>query len=391
MGGDGVETCVDVFADFLKTGCHSHYVIKMKKILVTGAAGFIGAAVIQRLMSEPEPPAVVGIDNINDYYDPALKFARLANCGICRTDKEAYSRDTFPWNQPMRSDLWPAYRFIRMSLEDRDAMTRLFADEQFDRVINLAAQAGVRYSIENPRAYIESNIDGFINVLEGCRQSGVKHLVYASSSSVYGLNGKVPFSEHDGIAHPVSLYAATKKSNELMAHAYSQLYGIPVTGLRFFTVYGPWGRPDMSPYLFMDAILHDRPIKVFNNGDMMRDFTYIDDIVEGVVRIARVVPEGNGDWDAEHPDPATSPAPYRIYNIGNSQPTRLMDYISCIERAIGREARKDFLPMQPGDVYQTYADSSALAEATGFRPATPLQEGIDRTVAWMTAYLSQKS
>ncbi|MDE6843940.1 MAG: NAD-dependent epimerase/dehydratase family protein, partial [Muribaculaceae bacterium] len=277
-------------------------------------------------------------------------------------------------------------RFIRMNLEDREAMQMLFANGEFDVVINLGAQAGVRYSITNPQVYIESNIDGFINVLERCRNNGVKHLVYASSSSVYGLNGQVPFSEHHGIAHPVSLYAATKKSNELMAHAYSQLYGLPTTGLRFFTVYGPWGRPDMSPFLFMDAILHDRPIKVFNNGDMLRDFTYIDDIVEGIVRITGVIPEGERDWDATEPDPASSPAPYRIYNIGNQHPTRLMDYISCIEKATGREARKEFLPMQPGDVYQTYADSSALAEATGFRPDTDLQEGIDRTVAWFKEY-----
>ena len=262
----------------------------------------------------------------------------------------------------------------------------LFANGDFDAVVNLGAQAGVRYSITNPQAYIESNIDGFINVLEGCRNNGVKHLVYASSSSVYGLNSKVPFSEHDGIAHPVSLYAATKKSNELMAHSYSKLYDLPTTGLRFFTVYGPWGRPDMSPFLFMDAILHDRPLKVFNNGDMLRDFTYIDDIVEGIVRITSVIPEGDPDWDDKKADPATSTAPYRIYNIGNSHPTRLMDYIHCIENAIGREAKKDFLPMQPGDVYQTYADSSALAKATGFKPDTPLQQGIDRTVEWFKHY-----
>lgn len=360
------------------------------KVLVTGAAGFIGAAVVERLMSAGEPTEVVGIDNINDYYDPALKFQRLANCGILPAEGEApFSRENFPWGAPRLSQRWSGYTFIRMRLEDREAMDRLFDENRFDVVINLAAQAGVRYSIENPRAYIESNVDGFINVLEGCRRGGVKHLVYASSSSVYGLNGKVPFSEHDGIAHPVSLYAATKKSNELMAHAYAKLYGIPCTGLRFFTVYGPWGRPDMSPYLFMDAILNDRSIKVFNNGDMLRDFTYIDDIVEGVVRIARVIPEGNGEWDAEHPDPATSPAPYRVYNIGNSHPTRLMDYIACIERAIGREARKEFLPMQPGDVYQTYADSTALAEATGFRPETPLQAGIDRTVAWHRSWIGK--
>lgn len=352
------------------------------KILVTGAAGFIGAAIIQRLFTIDSNVAVVGLDNINDYYDPKLKFGRLAECGI----EVAQSRDNFPWYKFINSTKWENYRFIRMNLEDTNAMSMLFANEGFDIVINLAAQAGVRYSIKNPHAYIESNIDGFINILEGCRYNGVKHLVYASSSSVYGLNGKVPFSEQDGIAHPVSLYAATKKSNELMAHAYSKLYNLPTTGLRFFTVYGPWGRPDMSPFLFMDAILHDRPIKVFNNGDMLRDFTYIDDIVEGVVRIANVIPAGNTDWDEENPDPATSPAPYRVYNIGNSQPTKLMDYINCIEKAIGREAKKDFLPMQPGDVYQTYADSSALAEATGFSPNTPLEEGINKTVDWFRNY-----
>ncbi len=265
-------------------------------------------------------------------------------------------------------------------------MQMLFANGKFDAVINLGGQAGVRYSITNPQAYVESNLDGFINILEGCRDNKVGHLVYASSSSVYGLNGKTPFSEHDGIAHPVSLYAATKKSNELMAHAYSKLYGLPTTGLRFFTVYGPWGRPDMSPFLFMDAILHDRPIDVFNNGDMLRDFTYIDDIVEGVVRIVEITPKANPDWDEKNPDPATSPAPYRIYNIGNQHPTKLMDYINCIEKAIGREARKNYLPMQAGDVYQTYADSSALAEATEFKPDTPLQEGIDRTVQWFREY-----
>lgn len=346
------------------------------KILVTGAAGFIGSAVCRRLLERGD--TVVGLDNINDYYAPALKFSRMAQLGIKEED--------VAWYKFTPSAVFPEFSFVRMNLEDTQAMRMLMANGGFDAVINLGAQAGVRYSITNPHAYIESNVDGFINVLEGCRDNHVKHLVYASSSSVYGLNGKVPFSEHDGIAHPVSLYAATKKSNELMAHAYSKLYGLPTTGLRFFTVYGPWGRPDMSPFLFMDAILHDRAIKVFNNGDMLRDFTYIDDIVEGVVRIVDVVPEGNPHWDATSPDPATSPAPYRVYNIGNQQPTRLMDYISCIERAIGREAKKEMLPMQPGDVYQTYADSSALAEATGFRPCTQLQAGIDRTVAWFKEY-----
>lgn len=347
-------------------------------ILVTGAAGFIGSHVVRRFAERGDN--VTGLDNINSYYDPELKYARLTEAGILRKDAEK-------WYRFVTSSVYgDRYRFIRMNLEDTNAMAMLFANGAFDAVVNLGAQAGVRYSIENPQAYIESNIDGFINILEGCRHNNVRHLVYASSSSVYGLNGKVPFSEHDGIAHPVSLYAATKKSNELMAHAYSKLYNLPTTGLRFFTVYGPWGRPDMSPFLFIDAILHDRPLKVFNNGDMWRDFTYIDDIVEGIIRITDVIPHGNPDWDGQHPDPATSPAPYRVYNIGNSQPTRLMDYIRCIENAIGREAKKDLLPMQPGDVYQTYADSSALAETTGFKPDTPLQQGIDRTVAWFKQF-----
>lgn len=346
------------------------------KILVTGASGFIGSAVSKRLLNQGH--RVVGLDNINDYYDPELKYGRLSHLGI--------AKEEVAWYKFSQSSIYAGFSFIRMNLEDTQAMQMLFANGNFDAVINLGAQAGVRYSITNPQAYIESNVDGFINVLEGCRHNGVKHLVYASSSSVYGLNGKVPFSEHDGIAHPVSLYAATKKSNELMAHAYSKLYNLPTTGLRFFTVYGPWGRPDMSPFLFIDAILHDRAIKVFNNGDMLRDFTYIDDIVEGVVRIVNIIPQGNSDWDETNPDPASSPAPYRIYNIGNQQPTKLMDYIKCIENAIGREAKKDFLPMQPGDVYQTYADSSALGEATGFKPCTPLQEGIDRTVEWFKQF-----
>lgn len=346
------------------------------KLLVTGAAGFIGAAVCRRLLERGDN--VVGLDNINDYYDPELKFSRLGLLGI--------DRQAIAWYKFSQSSIFEHFCFVRMNLEDTHAMQMLFANGDFDAVINLGAQAGVRYSIENPHAYIESNVDGFINLLEGCRHNNVKHLVYASSSSVYGLNGKVPFSEHDGIAHPVSLYAATKKSNELMAHAYSKLYGLPTTGLRFFTVYGPWGRPDMSPFLFIDAILHDRPIKVFNKGDMLRDFTYIDDIVEGVIRIADIIPQGNPDWNETHPDPATSPAPYRVYNIGNQQPTKLMDYIACIEHAIGRAAKKDFLPMQQGDVYQTFADSSALAAATGFKPCTPLQSGIDRTVEWFKQY-----
>lgn len=350
------------------------------KILLTGIAGFIGSAVCKRLLEQGE--TVIGLDNINNYYDPELKYGRLSELGIRKGE--------IGWYKFTQSRCYAALRFIRMNLEDREAMQMLFANGEFDVVIHLGAQAGVRYSITNPHAYIESNINGFINVLEGCRNNGVRHLVYASSSSVYGLNGQVPFSEHHGIAHPVSLYAATKKSNELMAHAYSQLYGLPTTGLRFFTVYGPWGRPDMSPFLFMDAILHDRPIKVFNNGDMLRDFTYIDDIVEGIVRIVNVIPQGNLDWDEKDPDPATSLAPYRIYNIGNEHPTRLMDYICCIEKAIGREAKKEFLSMQAGDVYQTYADSSALVKVIGFKPTTQLNEGIQKTVKWFRDYYKLK-
>ncbi len=346
------------------------------RILVTGSAGFIGAAVCQRLIEQGE--TVVGLDNINDYYAPELKYGRLSRLGIHKED--------VTWYKFAQSTCYDGFSFIRMNLEDTQAMQMLFANGDFDTVVHLGAQAGVRYSITNPHSYIESNVDGFINVLEGCRNNKVKHLVYASSSSVYGLNGQVPFSEHHGIAHPVSLYAATKKSNELMAHAYSKLFNLPTTGLRFFTVYGPWGRPDMSPFLFIDAIMHNRPIKVFNNGDMLRDFTYIDDVVEGIIRIINIIPTGNPNWEDTNPDPATSPAPYRIYNIGNQHPTRLMDYISCIEKAVGSEAQKEFLPMQPGDVYQTYADSSALAAATGFTPHTDLQHGIDRTVSWFKNY-----
>lgn len=345
-------------------------------ILVTGAAGFIGSAVCCRLLDKGD--TVVGLDNINDYYDPELKYSRLKELGI--------EKENVEWYKFTQSSTDPNFSFIRMNLEDTQAMQMLFANGNFDLVVNLGAQAGVRYSTINPQAYIESNINGFMNILEGCRHNKVKHLVYASSSSVYGLNGHVPFSEHHGTAHPVSIYAATKKSNELMAHVYSKLYDLPTTGLRFFTVYGPWGRPDMSPHLFIDAILHDRPIKVFNNGDMLRDFTYIDDIVEGIVRICDIIPKGNTEWDEKNPDPATSPAPYQIYNIGNQHPTSLMDYIKCIENAIGRDAKKNYLPMQPGDVYQTYADSSELFQTTGFKPATNLQDGINRTVAWFKEY-----
>lgn len=342
------------------------------KILVTGAVGFIGSFVCRRLLERGDE--VVGLDNINDYYDINLKFGRLRILGI--------DHDLESWYKFTGSTTYPRFRFIRMNLEDTQAMKMLFANEGFDAVVNLAAQAGVRYSIENPYAYVQSNMDGFLNILEGCRHNKIKHLVYASSSSVYGLNGKVPFSESDSIAHPVSLYAASKKSNELMAHSYSHLYGIPSTGLRFFTVYGPWGRPDMSPMLFTDAILNDRPIKVFNNGDMLRDFTYIDDIVEGVIRTIDNTATPNADWDAINPDPSTSRAPYRIYNIGNSNPVKLMDFIGCIENACGKQAQKKFMPMQPGDIYQTNADTSQLEGAVGFKPDKNIQEGINETVNW---------
>lgn len=346
------------------------------KILLTGSAGFIGSYVALRLLERGDE--VVGLDNINDYYSVDLKYSRLEKTGIEQAE--------ISWYKLVQSKIYPNYRFIRMNLEDKQAMQMLFANEQFDRVCHLAAQAGVRYSITNPYAYIESNIDGFINILEGCRHYAVKHLVYASSSSVYGLNANVPFSEESSIAHPVSLYAASKKSNELMAHAYSHLYGIPTTGLRFFTVYGPWGRPDMSPFLFTDAILHNRPIKVFNNGDMLRDFTYIDDIVEGVIRVIDNVAESDNNWNAEHPNPATSSAPYRIYNIGNSQPVRLMDFIKAIEDACGKEAEKEYLPMQPGDVYQTNANTSLLEKEIGYKPAKDIREGVKETVAWYKSY-----
>lgn len=342
------------------------------KILVTGAAGFIGFHICRQLLLCDNE--VVGLDNINSYYSVDLKYGRLKELGI--------EQETVGWYKFVKSSIYSGFRFVRMNLEDRQAMQMLFANEHFDKVINLAAQAGVRYSIENPYAYVESNIDGFLNILEGCRYYGIKHLVYASSSSVYGLNGKVPFSEKDSIAHPVSLYAATKKSNELMAHTYSYLYNIPSTGLRFFTVYGPWGRPDMSPFLFTDAILHNRPIKVFNNGNMLRDFTYIDDIVEGVLRIIDHVPVSNPKWNALVPDPSTSFAPYKVYNIGNSSPIKLMDFIQAIEDVIGRNAEKEYLPMQKGDVYQTNADTTLLLQELGFQPSKTLREGVEETINW---------
>lgn len=333
----------------------------MAKILVTGAAGFIGYHTSERLLARGDE--VVGLDIVNNYYDPTLKEARIA-----------------------RLSAKPGFRLFRMDLADRDGVARLFREERFDRVINLAAQAGVRYSITNPHAYIESNLVGFINILEGCRHTGVQHLTYASSSSVYGANTAMPFSVHQNIDHPVSLYAATKKANELMAHTYSHLYGLPTTGLRFFTVYGPWGRPDMAMFLFTKAILEGKPIDVFNHGKMQRDFTYIDDIVEGVIRTNDHTAEPNPEWNSDAPDPATSKAPYRIYNIGNNNPVELMYLIETIEKSLGRVAEKRMLPLQPGDVPATYANVDALVRDVGFAPKTPIETGVANFVAWYREY-----
>ena len=331
------------------------------KVLVTGAAGFIGMHASERLLARGDE--VVGLDNLNDYYDPQLKRDRLA-----------------------RIEPHPNFRFVKMDVADRPGIEKLFADEKFDRVIHLAAQAGVRYSIENPHAYIDSNIVGFMNILEGCRHNKVQHLAYASSSSVYGGNTKMPFSEHDSVDHPISMYAATKKANELMAHTYSHLFGLPTTGLRFFTVYGPWGRPDMALFLFTKATLEGRPIDVFNHGKMQRDFTYVDDIVEGVIRVLDHTAESDPEFNADQPDPGRSKAPFRVFNIGNHSPVQLMDYIGAIESALGMEAKKNFLPMQDGDVPATYADTSELNAWTGFQPDTSVKDGVARFVAWYREY-----
>jgi UDP-glucuronate 4-epimerase len=331
------------------------------KVLVTGAAGFIGMHVSQLLLARGD--RVVGLDNLNDYYSPQLKQDRLAR-------------------------LMPAasFRFVRLDVADRAAVASLFAEEKFDRVVHLAAQAGVRYSLVNPHAYVDSNVVGFMNVLEGCRHSHVQHLVYASSSSVYGGNTNMPFSEHHNIDHPVSMYAATKKANELMAHTYSHLFGLPTTGLRFFTVYGPWGRPDMALFLFTKAILEDRPIDVFNHGQMVRDFTYIDDIAEGVVRVLDRPAAADPAFDASAPDPARSNVPYRVFNIGNSDPVKLMDFIEAIEDALGKPALKNFMPLQDGDVPATFADVSELTDWTGFKPGTPVRDGVGSFVRWYRGY-----
>jgi len=330
-------------------------------ILVTGAAGFIGSNVSHYLLDRGE--TVIGLDNLNDYYDVSLKKARLARL----QDKDRFT-------------------FVRMNLEDRGGMAELFEQHRFSRVVHLGAQAGVRYSLENPHAYIDSNITGTMNILEGCRHNGCKHLVYASSSSVYGANTTMPFSTHHNVDHPVSLYAASKKANELMAHTYSHLYNLPTTGLRFFTVYGPWGRPDMAMFLFTKAILDGKPIDVFNHGQMKRDFTYIDDIVEGIIRTLDHVPTGNPDWSSDAPDPGTSKAPYRIYNIGNNQPVQLMHLIETLEKELGQTAEKNMLPIQLGDVPATWADVDDLQRDVGFKPSTSIEDGVGKFVEWYRAY-----
>ncbi|MFG6158398.1 NAD-dependent epimerase [Halomonas sp. 1390] len=331
------------------------------KLLITGMAGFIGHAVAKRLAGKGHE--IVGIDNLNDYYDVSLKQARLDDLAGCED-----------------------VRFVRLDLADRESMAALFTEHRFDRVIHLAAQAGVRYSLENPHVYADSNLVGHLNVLEGCRHAGVEHLVYASSSSVYGMNEHVPFATADAVDHPISLYAATKKANELMAHTYSHLYGLPTTGLRFFTVYGPWSRPDMAMFKFTRAVLAGEPIPVYNHGDMERDFTYIDDIVEGVVRVLDRAPQPDPHWRASDSGPDASSAPYALYNIGHGSPVPLMDFIRAVEAATGREAICDFQPMQPGDVPRTWADTEALYKATGYRPEVSVEEGVRQFVAWYRGF-----
>jgi len=344
------------------------------KILITGTAGFIGFHLAQKLLDRGD--TVVGIDNINDYYDVNLKYDRLAETGISRAAEK--------WHTKVQSSRYPNYSFVRMNLEDHGKLMELFASEKFDKVCNLAAQAGVRYSLENPHAYINSNVVGFINILEACRHHNIQHLTYASSSSVYGNNTKMPLSTADSVDHPISLYAATKKSDELMAHTYSHLFGLPTTGLRFFTVYGPWGRPDMALFLFTKAIIEEKPIKIFNHGNMVRDFTYVDDIVEGVARVIDSPPEIS---QAENPDASCSnTAPYKVYNIGNSSPVPLMEYIAAIEKHLGKTAKKEFMPMQPGDVPRTDADVTDLQRNLGYKPDTPVEKGIERFVAWYKNY-----
>jgi UDP-glucuronate 4-epimerase len=350
------------------------------KILVTGTAGFIGFHLAQKLLQRGD--TVIGLDNINDYYDVNLKYARLNELGIDKNELEE--------NKLISSKTYPNHKFVKANLEDAQTINELFETQKFDAVCNLAAQAGVRYSIENPHAYIQSNVVGFMNILEACRNYNVKNLSYASSSSVYGLNKSQPFKTSDHTDHPVSLYAATKKSNEMMAHTYSHLYNISTTGLRFFTVYGPYGRPDMAPMLFADAILNDRTIKVFNHGNMSRDFTYVDDIVDGIIKIIDNPAKISNNYDPNNPSPDISSAPYRIYNIGNNSPVQLLDFIETLEESIGINAKKDFLPMQDGDVESTYADVKDLMRDFGYKPETNLKEGITHFVDWFKKFYRDK-
>ncbi len=352
----------------------------MANILITGTAGFIGFHNVLKLLKNPQNQ-IVGLDNINDYYDIDLKYGRLEECGIKKTE--------IKWDQPIQSERFPNYVFYRTHLENKSQISRIFEEGNFDYVIHLAAQAGVRYSLTNPQAYADSNITGFINILEACREFKPRHLLYASSSSVYGANSKMPFSEEDNVDHPVSLYAATKKANELMAHTYSHLFEIPVTGLRFFTVYGPWGRPDMAIFLFTKAIQEGKAIKVFNNGEMMRDFTYIDDIVEGISRLMVKPPQANPELTTSSPQPDISHAPYRIYNIGNSKPEYLMDFISAIEEALGKKALKSLMPIQPGDVVKTWASTEKLNQTIDYKPVMPIKKGVKLFVDWYKEFYNE--
>ena len=351
------------------------------KILVTGAAGFIGYHLAKQLVSNGFE--VVGFDSINDYYDVSLKYDRLATSGITKANIQ--------YNKMVKSSYFSLYSFIQLNLEDKQNLEELFSEQKFDIVVNLAAQAGVRFSITNPSAYIDSNIVGFANLLECCRQYQISHFVYASSSSVYGLNETIPFETVHSTDHPISLYAATKKSNELMAHVYSHLYDMPTTGMRFFTVYGPWGRPDMAMFLFTKAIIEGLPINVFNNGKMERDFTYIDDIVNGITGVIKILPKKNPKWSGLEPDSSTSSAPYQLYNIGNSTPVKLINFINAIENKLGKKAIKILMPIQPGDVHKTYADVTPLKINIGYQPATTIQEGVNNFVDWYINYFKVSS
>ncbi|MCF6185055.1 MAG: NAD-dependent epimerase [Bacteroidales bacterium] len=346
------------------------------KILITGTAGFIGFHTAKKFIAAGFN--VTGLDSINDYYDKNLKYARLAETGIEKSE--------ITYAKLVQSNKYKNYHFIELQIEDKDEILKLFSEEKFDYICHLAAQAGVRYSIENPYVYFHSNINGFLNIIEASKRNNIKHLVYASSSSVYGLNEEMPFSTSHNVDHPVSLYAATKKSDELIAHAYSHLFKLPTTGLRFFTVYGPWGRPDMALFLFTKAILADKPINVYNNGDMMRDFTYVDDIVEGIFRVVQKPAAANPEWSGKTPDPANSSALYKIYNIGNGSPVQLLDYIKAAEKALGKKAKKKFLPMQPGDVQKTYADVKSLIKDFDYKPDTSIEEGVAKFIEWYKTY-----